>query len=101
MKSIDWMAGVGAEGEVKVANLAPIPHEPKRWNFAHAPKCGAKNRRGTPCQAPAMRGRRRCRLHGGKSTGPKTQAGIRSIQRANTKHGFYSKASKRERAEIR
>lgn len=35
-----------------------------------APRCGARNRAGNPCQAPAMRGRQRCRLHGGKSTGP-------------------------------
>ena len=34
-----------------------------------APRCGAKNRAGTPCRAPAMRGRRRCRLHGGKNPG--------------------------------
>lgn len=31
--------------------------------------CGAKNRRGLPCRCPAMRGKKRCRLHGGKSPG--------------------------------
>lgn len=37
-------------------------------------KCEAKTRRGTPCQAPAgWNGR--CKLHGGLSTGPRTQAG--------------------------
>jgi hypothetical protein len=30
-------------------------------------KCGAKNRRGEPCQRWALAGRTRCRLHGGKS----------------------------------
>lgn len=34
-----------------------------------APRCGANNRSGASCKAPAMRGRKRCRLHGGKSTG--------------------------------
>lgn len=34
-----------------------------------APRCGAKTRRGTPCQSPAVRGKKRCRMHGGKSTG--------------------------------
>lgn len=49
-----------------------------------APRCLAKNRRGTPCQAPAMVGKRRCRLHGGKSTGaPK------GSQNA-LKHGRYT-----------
>jgi hypothetical protein len=28
-------------------------------------RCGAKTRRGTPCQSPAVRGKRRCRMHGG------------------------------------
>jgi hypothetical protein len=32
-------------------------------------RCHARTRRGTSCQAPAIRGRRRCRLHGGLSTG--------------------------------
>jgi len=35
----------------------------------------------------------RCRLHGGKSTGPRTRKGIKRIQRANTKHGRYRKAA--------
>jgi hypothetical protein len=30
-----------------------------------APRCGARTRRGSPCAAPAVRGRRRCRMHGG------------------------------------
>lgn len=34
-----------------------------------APRCGATNRVGLSCAAPAMRGRKRCRLHGGKATG--------------------------------
>ena len=32
----------------------------------------------------------RCKLHGGKSTGPRTEAGIEAIRRARTKHGYYS-----------
>ncbi|WP_283845385.1 HGGxSTG domain-containing protein [Bradyrhizobium cenepequi] len=31
--------------------------------------CGAGNRAGQPCQCPAIRGRMRCRLHGGLSPG--------------------------------
>ena len=36
-----------------------------------------------------MEGKRRCRLHGGLSTGPKTVAGKAAIPIANTKHGRY------------
>ena len=30
-----------------------------------ARRCGAKTRKGTPCQSPAVNGNRRCRMHGG------------------------------------
>jgi hypothetical protein len=33
----------------------------------------------------------RCRLHGGKSTGPRTAAGLERCRTANWKHGFYCK----------
>lgn len=34
-----------------------------------SPRCMAKTRRGTPCMSPAVHGKKRCRMHGGKSTG--------------------------------
>lgn len=43
--------------------------------FSDAPRCMARTRRRTPCQAPACRGKRRCRLHGGRSTGPENARG--------------------------
>lgn len=62
------------------------------------PRCGAKTRRGTACQAAAIWSTRshrytRCKNHGGLSTGPKTAEGIERIRRAVTKHGRYSKAA--------
>jgi hypothetical protein len=59
-------------------------------DFLKAPRCGARNRQGKPCQCPAMRGKRRCRLHGGKSTGAKTKAGVQRIRAAHWKHGCRS-----------
>ncbi|MDE2406856.1 MAG: hypothetical protein KGL91_03215 [Xanthomonadaceae bacterium] len=39
-------------------------------------QCGAtRHRDGQPCQAKSEPGKRRCRFHGGRSTGPKTEAG--------------------------
>lgn len=38
--------------------------------------CGGKRRRdGKPCEALSVPGKRRCRWHGGMSTGPKTAEG--------------------------
>jgi hypothetical protein len=46
---------------------------PQRWtqlaNLRAAPRCGAKTRAGGACQCPAIRDRKRCRLHGGRSPG--------------------------------
>lgn len=39
--------------------------------------CGAKNRRGLPCQCKELYRNGRCRFHGGLSTGPKTIDGKR------------------------
>lgn len=47
--------------------------------------CGAKTRKETVCRNLSEPGRRRCKFHGGKSTGPKTQDGrerIADAQRA-------------------
>jgi hypothetical protein len=38
-------------------------------NIRASPRCGAKTRAGDPCQCPAIRNRKRCRLHGGRGPG--------------------------------
>lgn len=46
-------------------------------------QCGAKTRAGTPCKAPKVKGRTRCKLHGGFSTGPRTETGREAIRESN------------------
>ncbi len=67
-------------------------------HLASVARCGAKTRRGTPCLAPAMKNGR-CRLHGGKSTGPRTPEGLARC--GNWKHGLYSKQAKESRRLIK
>jgi hypothetical protein len=71
-------------------------------DYSKAPRCGArtKSRGGAPCQCPAMPNGR-CRVHGGRSTGPRTREGIERIRQARTKHGFYSAPMRAIRAESR
>jgi hypothetical protein len=45
--------------------------------------CGACTRASSPCQRPAVPGRRRCRLHGGLSSGPKSAEGRARIAESN------------------
>jgi hypothetical protein len=61
---------------------------------AHWPgqRCLAKTRQGTPCQNPVVTDRNRCRMHGGKSTGPRTAEGKARVAAAHTKHGRRSAA---------
>ena len=93
-----------------VATIDDEPHAPRRgWlkngnrpgDWATAPRCGAMARRHTACQCPAMRNRRRCRLHGGKSTGPRTVAGLERSRRARWKHGAFSSETRARLADSR
>ncbi len=56
-------------------------------DYLAAPRCGAGTRAGAPCRQPAMPNGR-CRFHGGKSTGPRTAAGLRRSKAARLTHGF-------------
>lgn len=50
-----------------------------------SPRCGARTRSGEPCRAPATRGNKRCRMHGGA----KGSGAPKGNQNA-LKHGAYS-----------
>ena len=63
---------------------------------AASPRCGAGTREGHACRAPAMRGKLRCRMHGGA---PASGApwGNRNAQ----KHGAFTLERTAERRAIR
>jgi hypothetical protein len=77
-----------------------LKHGSTPGNWDNAPRCGAKTRAGTPCKSAAMPNGR-CRMHGGPSTGPKTEAGKAAIRASRTKHGRYSQASIADRRKVR
>ena len=37
----------------------------RRWPMHLSRRCGARTRSGSPCRSPAVRGKGRCRMHGG------------------------------------
>ena len=61
-----------------------------------APRCGAKTRAGGACQWPAIRSRKRCRLHGGRSTGAPQGRG-----NGNYKDGTFTAEAIEERQWLR
>ena len=81
-------------------SCSPLKNGNRQGNWHNATRCGAKTRKGTPCQSAAMPNGR-CRMHGGLSTGAKTAEGIERIRAARTKHGRYSAASIARRREAR
>lgn len=48
--------------------------------------CGAKKRNGEACQKPPLKGKKKCRLHGGATT----KAGAPTNNKNSAKHNIYS-----------
>lgn len=65
-------------------------------NMRSAVRCGAKTRAGGGCQCPAIRGRSRCRLHGGLSPGAPLGAA-----NGNYKDGHFTAEAVSERRWVR
>lgn len=82
----------------RTMNRGWLKHGNTPGDPSKARRCGARARtRGNqPCRAPAIKGKRRCRMHGGRSTGPQTLEGCERSKRARWKHGSYSVEAERE-----
>ena len=82
-----------------------MTHDPMRQadiarrlsNLAKARRCGAKTRAGHPCRQAAVRGRPRCRMHGGA----KGSGGPLGNRNGNFKHGRFTRESKMVRRVVR
>jgi hypothetical protein len=61
-----------------------------------SPRCGAKTRTSGACRSPAVRGRKRCRMHGGAKG-----SGAPMANRNAWKHGMFSRDAIAERRQIR
>ena len=62
-------------------------------------RCQAHSKRTKlQCGKPALKGKSVCQFHGGRSTGPKTEAGKTRQKAAVTKSGNYTKESSEIRA---
>lgn len=82
-----WGWGIAADPSAQANAIAAVLFE--AWKAPEAQRaaircvvCGAKTRKGTPCRRKSEPGKRRCKFHGGRSTGPKTPEGIERIREA-------------------
>jgi hypothetical protein len=60
-----------------------------------SPRCGAKTRSGRLCLAPAVRGKKRCRMHGGAPGSGAPRGNTNAL-----KHGHYTRDAIAERKSI-
>ena len=60
-----------------------------------SPRCGAKTRCGSSCRSPSVRGKKRCRMHGGAQG-----SGAPRANRNARKHGLFTGDAIAERKQI-
>lgn len=77
--------------------INPLQREKEPYySFLHSSRCGARTRKGTACQAPAVKNKKRCRMHGG-SMGSGAPLGSKNAM----KQGFHTKEAKDLKKAIR
>jgi glucans biosynthesis protein len=82
-----------------------VIHDPMRQadierrlaNLARAQRCGARTRAGHPCKQAAVRGRARCRMHGGA----RGSGGPRGDHNGNFKQGLWTNEAVATRKAVR
>ena len=57
-------------------------------------RCGARTKAGGACHRPAVKRTGRCRRHGGKSTGPRTEDGLELLVASKTTYGRTTKVER-------
>ena len=73
----------------------PGTHTRNFGPMLQSPRCGAKTRNGEYCRAPAVTGKKRCRMHGG-AKGSGAPPGNRNA----LKHGAFTEEAIRRRATL-
>lgn len=72
-----------AEQEARfLRQVARIAEQSEAWKAKRRVRCGAKTRKGTPCRCKSEPGKKRCKYHGGMSTGARTPEGRARIAEA-------------------
>jgi hypothetical protein len=108
---VGWFLGLGPRTLVLLGDGGgymdmTFEEAARYWQFGTdwpGQRCGARTRSGAPCKNPAVTGRARCRMHGGKSTGARTPEGRAKLRMLHLKHGratTEAKAAARQRAQV-
>lgn len=79
------MTGLSANDKFYLKHCGTVASDVPK---AERPKCKARCRDGHACRAIVAPGRRRCRVHGGASTGPRTAEGKAAIAESNRRRAL-------------
>src|SRR6478752_10134481 len=90
-------SAMGTPGAKRKFEINPMKNYATRpGDLKKQPRCGARTRAGAPCRRPPVRGRKRCRLHGGLSPGAP-----RGLKNGNYKTGDWTSKAITERKWLR
>lgn len=90
-----WQAKLDAQAE---AALSAMKERQAQHLVRLRVKCGAKTRAGGECRNKSEPGKRRCKFHGGKSTGAKTPEGLARIAAAQVRRWAAYRTAKAGKA---
>ena len=90
---VSWREQADAQaGVLFAAYLARRKKREAQRLACHRVICGAKTRKGGQCRNKSEPGKRRCKFHGGKSTGAKTTEGLARIVEAQRRRWARARA---------
>lgn len=99
---IDWAArreaALSAQDAAFVAMVARLKARSDAAAAKRRVRCGAKTRKGTPCRMTSEPGKRRCKFHGGRSTGARTPEGKARIAEAQRRRWSAWRAEQKQAA---
>jgi hypothetical protein len=76
--------------------MKPADHPRNVRPMLSSRRCGARTRSGKPCMAPAVRGKQRCRMHGGAPRSGAPRGNSNAL-----KHGHNTRRRIEERRQLR
>ena len=96
---VSWCEQADAQADVLFAAYLARAKDREAQRLArYRVICGAKTRKGAECRNKSEPGKRRCKFHGGKSTGAKTPEGLARIAEAQRRRWARVRAFSGKRA---
>lgn len=96
-----WRERAEAEAQTReAAFMALVAGRAAQRTAKRRVRCNAKTRKNTPCRMKSVPGKRRCKFHGGLSTGARTPEGIERIRQAQRQRWARWRATQACRNEV-